>query len=382
MLPKSGVSSLMQDSDLIPEQLPVHCSSFSVSTVDDLDDWDDALILPPASQTTTSRRTQQSNSIVSDRTPLVPRKNRKNGTTMLFGGRDLNWERNEVLQETDKGRPSGLAGFFFGFMYEEACPTDDLNPTNEQNVEIWNRLNWSLFLAYSLTAAATALPVTLIPTAADDLISEGSSSSTLSAFTARATTSAVLGTACGKLLNGPLGDIFGARRVSCVYALLLSLSLLALAFSQSELSAVRACFAVEFCQSVQWPCIIVILATHYNRRGVNKGMYEGGIYVTSLAARFGSLMAIPVSSRLLRSTRWRTVAQCGALVSFTGAVVMFLFVSDSPNRRNDPQNPIRESAIQNFSVKCRSSRSGVRILVSFAKLSPISLCHQLGPIPT
>jgi sugar phosphate permease len=139
-----------------------------------------------------------------------------------------------------------------------------------------------------------------------------------------------------------------------------------LSFSQSEASAVWACFAVEFCQSVQWPCIIVILAAHYNNQG--RGMYEGGIYVTSLASRFGSLLAIPLSSLLLRMTTWRVVAQCGALVSLTGSIVMFFFVSDSPLRRNDPQNPISEKAIQEFKAKCQTAPSGLRIAKSLVNL--------------
>lgn len=355
----TGVDSSMQDDAVVP-QSPGR-SSLSVSTLDDIDIWDDSsFILPPASQTT-NRRPLTSTS--SDRTPLVPR-SREKGASSLFGGRDLYWERLHESVANDNGRPSGLAGFFFGFMYEEACPTDVIASNNEQKVNIWNWLNLELFLAYALTAAATAVPITLIPTSATDLISQDGPSA--SAFTSRAAASAVMGIACGKLLNGPAGDIFGARRVSYIYALLLSVSLLGLAFSQSEASAIRACFAVEFFQSVQWPCMIIILAAHYNKQG--QGMYEGGIYVTSLASRFGSLLAIPLSSLLLRRTTWRVVAQCGALVSLTGAIVMFFFVSDSPLRRNDPQNPISELAIRDFRTQCQSARSSLRVAMSLANL--------------
>jgi len=340
-------------------------SSFSVSTVDDLDDgnwWDtDSFVLPPASRTARSSHSNYVSS-ASDRTPLVPR-SREKGASLLFGGQDLHWERKHASPISENGRPTGLAGFFFGFMYEEAYPSDDL-ATETTKVEIWNRLNWDLFLAYSLTTAATAVPITLIPAAAMDLSFDYSAS----AFASRATASAVMGVACGKLLNGPAGDIFGARRVSCIYSVLLSLSLLALALSPTEACAVWACFAVEFCQSVQWPCIIVILAAHYSRQGINQGMYEGGIYVTSLASRLGSLLAIPLSSLLLRRTSWRVVAQCGALVSLTGAIVMFLFVSDSPIKKNDPQNPIQESVLQDFSRQCRSARSSLRMVMSFVNL--------------
>ena len=358
------MQSGLEEVDSPFEQSPAR-SSFSVSTVDDLDDgnwWDDSSFVLPLP--TRTRRTHNSSnaSSASDKTPLVPQ-SRDSGSSLLFGQQDLHWEKQQRSPTiTENGRPTGLIGFFFGFLYEESCPTDDIGSAEAQ-VEIWNRLNWDLFLAYTLTTAATAVPITLIPAAAMNL-----SSDYTSAFASRATAFAVMGTACGKLLNGSAGDVFGARRVSCVYALLLSLSLLLLALSRNESCAVWACFAVQFCQSVQWPCIIVILAGHYNRQGINKGMYEGGIYVTSLASRLGSLLAIPLTSLLLRRTSWRVVAQCGALVSLTGAIVMFLFVSDSPMKRDDPQNPIKESVLQDFSRQCRSARSGFRIAVSLTNL--------------
>jgi sugar phosphate permease len=341
---------------------PATKSFFSVSTVDDEDNfwWDttsttDSVVLPAATQTRVRSHLYSS---ASDTTPLVPRSN------ILFGGgHDLEWNKSNgntnkrtspTSTTSSSSRPTGWAGFFFGFMYEEAYPADD---DDTHQVEIWNRLNWDLFLAYSLTTAATALPITLIPAAAMDLADDNES-----AFCSRATASAVMGVACGKLLNGPAGDVFGARRVSCVYAVLLSTSLLALSLAPNQACAVWACFAVEFCQSVQWPCIIVILAAHYNLQ--HKSMYEGGIYVTSLASRLGSLVAIPVSSLLLRRTYWRVVAQCGALVSLTGAIVMFLFVSDSPHKQNDAQNPISEQAWQNFQRSCRPARSSLRICMA------------------
>lgn len=338
-------------------------SSFSVTTVDDLDKdndwWSDSFVLPPATMQRT-RWSHSSSNTASDRTPLVPRSN--NNASLLFGGgQDLHWDKTRKRQRSpsSNGRPTGLAGFFFGFMYEEECSVMEVE--EDEKVEIWNRLNWDLFLAYSLTTAATAVPITLIPAAAKELSSNGA------LFASRATASAVLGVACGKLLNGAVGDVFGARRVSCIYGTLLSLSLIALAVSPNETCAVWACFAVEFCQSVQWPCIIIILATHYDLNH-HKGMYEGGIYITSLAARFGSLLAIPVSSLLLRRTSWRIVAQCGALVSLTGAIVMYLFISDSPSKKNDPQNPIQERVLQDFYRQCNSARSAFIVCISCATL--------------
>ena len=65
-------------------------------------------------------------------------------------------------------------------------------------------------------------------------------------------------------MNGPIGDIFGAsRRTACFYAFCLSPSLFILSLGCNSWSIVFACAAVEYYQSVQWPCIAVILAAHY-----------------------------------------------------------------------------------------------------------------------
>lgn len=234
--------------------------------------------------------------------------------------------------------PTGVAGYLFGFMYEEDLeePDDILyRSTIEPTTYIWNPLNAALFLSLVLSTAATAVPVTLVASLSDDLQSQELYPA---AFAPRAAAAAVLGTSVGKFLNGPVGDVCGARRASVVYNILLSASLLGLACCRTVDTAASACFLVEFCYSVQWPCCIVTLATHY--RGSSSGMYEGGIYVTSLAARLGSLLGIPCSSLLLRHTHWRVVAVVGAWLALVASSVTFIFVKDSPDKMNEPQNPI------------------------------------------
>jgi MFS family permease len=267
-----------------------------------------------------------------------------------------------VATHVDSTPPSGLSGFFFGFMYEEEDfeDSDDIlyRSTVEPTTNIWNPLNAAIFLALTLSTAATAVPVTLAATMSDDLFDTSNNNfqdGSAPAFAPRAAAAAVLGTSIGKLLNGPIVDILGSRRTSFIYNILLSVSLIALAFSRTVDGAAWACFLVEFCYSVQWPCVIVTLATHY--RGSSSGMYEGGIYVTSLATRLGSLLGIPGSSLLLRSTHWRLVCVVGAWVSLVASSVTYLFVPDSLERKNDPQNPIDPLQLKKwFPDSFRSSR--------------------------
>ena len=226
-------------------------------------------------------------------------------------------------------------------MYEEPFNDSFDYDDDDQDVEqetigpsLWNPLNIALFASYTLTSAATAVPILLVPTIGKEFLQDDNDVGT---FASRATASAVLGTACGKFLNGPVGDVLGARRTSVIYSVLLSLSLLGLAFCNGTHSATWACFYVEFFQSVQWPCIIVMLATHYHH---SHTMYEGGIYVTSIASRFGSLLGIPIFSILLRRSHWRIVCLVGAWIAMIGCSVAYLFLADSPTRIHEPQNPV------------------------------------------
>ena len=269
---------------------------------------------------------------------------------------------------------SGLLDLVFGFMLEESVLLDQEDNLDDEilrkghantqtsiaAVSLWNPLNTALFIAYALTTAATAVPYTLIPAMTDTLRfadnndnndNNDNAQDAAAAFAPRVTAYAVLGTACGKFLLSSMGDIFGARRTAMTSSIGLALSLLALSLCRTATAASWACFMVEVCQSVQWPCIIVLLATHYRPHG--HSVYEGGIYVTSLASRFGVLLGIPFSSLLLRKTSWRLVAVVGAWAALVASSVLYLFVQDSPTRQNDPQNPIDPEVLAQFQFQRR-----------------------------
>jgi len=162
-----------------------------------------------------------------------------------------------------------------------------------------NRLNLALFLSYGFTSAASSVPIALIPTIAMDVLSydneDGQDGQSLEAsasiFASTVATYAVLGTAFGKFLNGPLGDICGARRIACLYALMLSISLMALSFGYSGFGVIACCAAVEFFQSVQWPCIAVILAAHYGNTPSNEGAEYRKVSPSSKEVSNGSQQA-------------------------------------------------------------------------------------------
>ena len=268
---------------------------------------------------------------------VSPRRNEKH---------NLSTETNNDVSSKSM-RPEGMTGWFFGFMYEEVYNESfDFDEEEDVNVttSVWNHLNLPLFATYALTTAAAALPVILIPVIGQDFLSDESEKS---AFSSRAASSAVLGIACGKFFNAQVGDFLGARRTSSLYSILLAIALLSLSISRNASSAITACFYVEFFQSVQWPCIIIILGTHY--RPPHQTQYESGIFLTSIASRFGALLGIPIFSILLRQSNWRIAGLVGAWVALIGSSIMYLYVADSPTRTNQPQNPLHPTLLQQMS---------------------------------
>jgi MFS family permease len=277
--------------------------------------------------------------------PLLTRRNYQ---TIHESSQRTNDDDNDDFTTSTATRPTGLAHWLFGFMYEDDLleETDDdilYRSTIESTTHVWNPLNASLCLALLLSSAALSVPISLLGTVTVHLLnnSNNNNESTMdpSAFAMRATTAAVLGTSAGKFLLGPIPDVWGARRTAALSAMGLALSLVGLATAVTPRSVLWACFGAEFCYAIQWPCVVLTLATHY--RGNGCGMYEGGIYASSLAARMGSLIGIPVSSMLVRHhVPWRVVALLGAWLALLSSAVAYLYVSDAPGAPDAPQNPI------------------------------------------
>jgi len=250
-------------------------------------------------------------------------------------------------------------------MVEEECEDDSTNktmqgPGDDDTVDttidfahdtpsIFNSLNSSLCCLLALSAAATSIPIGLVTT-----ISEFDDKEFLTSCVA----AAVWGTSVGKFVNGMLADMVGARRTTLVYAFLLSISLVRLAMATTPSQAIWACFWTEFCASVQWPAVIATLATHYRGHG---SLYDGGIYLASLASHVGSLGGIVGSSLLTHANvHWRIIAAIGAWMALQASAVSYLYVWDAPTQRNQPQNPIDPALWRHYhssSIQALSTRN-------------------------
>ena len=274
-------------------------------------------------------------------------------------------------------------------------PTSSNKSSHDNRHLTWNRLNATLFIGQALLSAATTTPITLVPHFALALAKQNDDEtwnyspyynmeilevydengqrkrwipfrvrrsnnngnqqqqtnfSSSSIFASHLTSIVTLVTAFGKFINGPLVDLVGARRMLLAYGVCMSLSLLGLRYSSSPGWAIASCAAVEFFSSVNWPANIVILGSHYgmNANTESNGRFERGLYVTSLACRCGSLLAIPLSALLIKWTglTWRGVAGLAACAAFSGVIVFYIYLTDSPGKVHDPQNPIQMKKTQ------------------------------------
>ena len=152
------------------------------------------------------------------------------------------------------------------------------------------------------------------------------------------TSAAVLGTALGKLLLGPIPDIVGARRTAVATSLgMAAIWLWGMALARSMPVMVWGQLLLEFLNAVQWPCTVVVLAGHHPKDGQ-------GIFITSLASRLGSLVGMIVSRRFLLDSssgwHWRLLACVAAWSALVAASIMYLYVQDTPDQRNAPSHPV------------------------------------------
>ncbi len=265
------------------------------------------------------------------------------------------------------------------------------NNHNNNRQMTWSKLNVALFAGFALLSAATTVPVTLVPTMAISLVgsewnyspyygsdtsfSSGISNATMlevydkggqtkfwipfhirtksnsisesSAFASRLAIIATFATALGKFINGTLVDVVGARRLILLYGLCICCTLFVLRHVTTSNGAILCCAAVEFCASILWPAAVVILGSHYGNE--TDGRFERGVYVTSIASRCGSLLAVPIPPLLIKWTNitWRGVAGIASITSLMGVVIFYLFLTDSPGKLHDPQNPVPQSNMNN-----------------------------------
>ena len=316
-----------------------------------------------------------------------------------------------------------IRSYLFGFMYEEMELEDSIDYyRNHRHDDDYyhhhhSRSFWQvaapLSISLALQSMATSMIYSILSSMGHDMI-QTTTTTTTDATTAtynqqqplplwqiqewvqQIVSVSLYGTAMGKFANGPVVDMVGARRTAIAYTTIMGVVLLSLGLIPIITHTTRPAmmlvgifiFIMEFVSSVQWPCTIVILATHYRSTPTNNNSndddwedenrtagittattttpmnhssyrgsrpctsgsssvnssswYESGISITSLSSRIGSMAGILCSSYLLShyQMHWRTIVYVAAYLTAMSVSINYLYVRDSNTGQNVPQNPI------------------------------------------
>uniref|UniRef100_A0A7S1FZF3 Major facilitator superfamily (MFS) profile domain-containing protein n=1 Tax=Corethron hystrix TaxID=216773 RepID=A0A7S1FZF3_9STRA len=208
---------------------------------------------------------------------------------------------------------------------------------NSYTRNYFSRLNVSVYLTYLCSTASTALPVVLLPTVANALVINLDDSTDAddqaAYFCSRIASSSLMGTAFGKVINGYLVDLYGAKNTSFLYFLLGALSLVCYSYSTSLIQLCLFNAALEFSESLQWPAIQVVLV----ELSGSQMELEDGIWISSLASRSGALLAMPLYAFVLdMGLDWRKLAFLGGIFwGFLGAVLMWLAIPHDAKKKQE-----------------------------------------------
>jgi MFS family permease len=332
------------------------------------DDFYDEIVIPPPRPSSIETLGKYVASSPSDITPLIAKRSRISSGVVVRP-----WNS-----------PNSIQQIFFGFLLEDENDQEMMIHQIDTKRDSTMNIKFALSLSLLLTTLASTIPSTLLSKITKDMqIKNGTEdliNTTLHA--SKAATFSVIGMAFGKFMNGPLPDMLGARRVSMICSVLLSLALLFLSICWDQASILWACFLVDFFQSVQWPVVIIILASH--SQGSD---FESGIYFASLASRLGSLLSIPLSVSLINHCNWRWISLMASISALLSLVITYSWIKDTPSQWHRPQNPIAQileheesmsGQFSDFSI-IRKLCSCVKTYAFILKLSiSQSLQHVLG----
>lgn len=189
--------------------------------------------------------------------------------------------------------------------------------------------------AFLCNIMALSLPVILVPIAveeADFHPDEGAndyddnndvdlmiSTEIVAAHVAHISSLAFVGGAVGKFVNGFICQEFGTYPCSRWY--LAGLAMFSLAFSVStNVFTMGLAFAgMEFCASIQYAALAVMLSNYYEDDHIRLG---AALTALGLASTIGEVLAKLVGMCLSSVLHWRYVAQIGALVALIGSLVI------------------------------------------------------------
>ena len=155
--------------------------------------------------------------------------------------------------------------------------------------------------------------------------------------------------AVGQIINGTLGQRFGARRMMTVALVMASLTNLLFSFT-SSFPAMLALWAINgYAQSAGWSLLVQVLSNWNTskRRGTVMGLI-------STCYSVGNVMSWVLAGLLCESFGWRAAFWVPSLILMPMAVVFFLFLRNAPEDAGLP--PVRDDVMEPGPARARRGR--------------------------
>jgi hypothetical protein len=213
-------------------------------------------------------------------------------------------------------------------------------------------LDVAIFFTYLCSSLVMNLPILLLPMAAAEHASTGTTSD-VSALVVSIMSIAIMGGGLGKLVNGFVCQEFGGKKSSAFYLLggAVSSLLFSMALPQTTLGWAYA--GIEFFASMQWTALSVILAQYYQD---DDASFASGITCLSMASTAGQLLAKFAGMTLLQYLHWHSVARLGAIMALIGSFIVQVFVKEPSKTRIKTSKPtFRWTSIQSSASKVLSN---------------------------
>ena len=240
-------------------------------------------------------------------------------------------------------------------------------------------------ISYFCNVLARALPVLLVPIAVEERVLEynnngdGTTSTTIliASQVAHITSLAFTGGALGKFVNGFVCQRFGTYGCSRVY--LVGLCCCSFLFGQSRTAETMglAYAGMEFCASLQYGSMAVMVSNYYAGDGPSGGNHKklaAALTALGLASTSGEIIAKLAGTFLAGKHHWRSVAKVGAIVALLGALI----IAQAPGRRRAQalEQHIRHTRPGGTNM-CHSMLSAVRGILGSRSFWILAFCYSM-----
>ena len=250
------------------------------------------------------------------------------------------------------------------------------NTTNNTPEAQWKWWRWLqtmdgiVAVAYFCNVLARALPILLVPIAVEEEVVENSSSTTndddtddyfqqstnkqIAAQVAHITSMAFTGGMLGKFVNGFVCQRLGAYGSSRWYMAGLAACSLAFSVSTTPGTMGLAYAGMEFCSSIQYGALAVMITTYYTSTTHNHLQMAAALTALGLASTAGEILAKIVGTFLAGAHHWRIVAKAGAGMALMGSLILSKAPGQSALKSRQQHGQQRASCGQTVVLAARS----------------------------